>query len=738
MNIVANAVVRGENVLFGSKNHQAVDVVLQRIYGIQEQPMILKFGQNAKEGLFAEQLLTAVDRALGLDENSLKTLKDNFETELENIAKKEREFWDEINRCYQIRNKISSLDALITSIEIRLPEELKKILPKDNKQQITPRILNSIKSYIIKIETGRINFFDRILGLLGFPIDKILINKIRNILFKQWANTAIENYFLKRLEDKASLLQIAKDLCDSVDLSNLYSECLTLRGKPEAFVAKVIELEMQLNRLQEAKLKIGPKYIDILMSERLKHLGVKVRNNLADYLATVKRIEEDRIGGSLVEELRKQKKQLFSSVVKAFPALCVTNLSVRHVVPLDMNIIDLVVIDEASQCDIASALPMLVRGKRAVIIGDEKQLIHVSNISKIDDQQLQSKHGLIEVEEQRFLYSTQSLFDLCKSTIGTSGIYTILKDHYRSRAEIVQFSNEVFYGNQLRVWTDYRQLKQTGEVDGIFWHDIKGKVVRPSGGSAYNLEEVKEVVNILKRIIPKALEKHATVGIVTPFKEQENKIKDLLLRSVSIEAMETMDLKIDTAHGYQGDERDIIIFSPVVSSDMVERTRGFLLHTQNLFNVAITRPRAELHVVGDRDACANSKIEYLEKFAQYVNRLSKINLYKEGKYSQLFDSQWEKLFYDKLKERGINTTPQLSIHQYKLDLAITDCDPQVNIEIDGEFCHRDITGERCVSDVKRDIRLALMGWIVKRFWVYELKYDLERCLREIETLVKKP
>jgi len=289
----------------------------------------------------------------------------------------------------------------------------------------------------------------------------------------------------------------------------------------------------------------------------------------------------------------------------------------------------------------------------------------------------------------------------------------------------------------LRVWTDYRQLKETGEVEGICWHDVKGKVIRPSGGSAYNIEESKAVVDVLQGLIPKALGKGASIGIVTPFREQENKIKDLVLRGVTVDIMEALDLKIDTAHGYQGDERDIIIFSPVVSSGMQELTRGFLTHTQNLFNVAITRPRAELHIVGDREACAKSKIEYLEKFVQYVGRARKVDVFKKGQYKELFDSQWEEMFYYKLKGRGIEATPQLAIHQYKLDLAILDHEPPINVEIDGELYYRDITGERCIGDIKRDIRLSMMGWIVKRFWVYEFKYDLERCIEEVHALVNR-
>ncbi|MDP8212125.1 MAG: AAA domain-containing protein [Candidatus Zapsychrus exili] len=736
INVIANAVARGQNVLFGSKNHQAVDVVLQRIYEIQEQPMILKFGQNARESIFAEQLLTSIDKSIAYDSNSLEATRKEYFDELSSIGKREVEVWDNIHKCYEARNSISKLEVLISSIEDRLLPDLASIL-LSNVDCIDSNInVNNIHILTKKELSGRHGVVDLFLKLLGKNIEKRLRAAINKLLNGKGLADVVKHYYLAKIEKSSKLTDLAQQIVDSKKLVVLYHKCSKLRLEENSSVKKVTEYEEILSSLQSNKLKISPKYIDVLMCEKFKSLGSGVRNDISDYVATAKRIENDRVGGDLVDTLRKEKKRLFSSVSKVFPALSVSNLSVRHVAPLDIGIFDLVVIDEASQCDIASALPMLVRAKRAVIIGDEKQLIHVSNISKVDDQQIQTKHDLTEVSEQRFLYSTQSLFDLARSTIATSGVYTILKDHYRSRAEIIQFSNEAFYGNQLRVWTDYRQLKQSGKIDGIHWHDVKGAVVRPASGSAHNLEEANKVVDVLEGIIETALQQKATVGIVTPFRDQVNKIRDYVLRKLPPERLETLDLKIDTAHGYQGDERDVMIFSPVVSRGMGDRTKGFLSHTQNLFNVAITRPRAELHIVGDREACANSGIEYLEKFVRYFNKKDKINPYRKGAYTELFDSKWEEMFYTKLKERGIKTEPQLGVHQYKLDLAVLENDAYINIEIDGEAYHRDITGERCVSDIKRDLQLNMMAWIVKRFWVYELKYDLERCLSEVDLLVK--
>ncbi|MEN9763143.1 MAG: hypothetical protein RI906_2969, partial [Pseudomonadota bacterium] len=84
---------------------------------------------------------------------------------------------------------------------------------------------------------------------------------------------------------------------------------------------------------------------------------------------------------------------------------------------------------------------------------------------------------------------------------------------------------------------------------------------------------------------------------------------------------EKAELLVDTVHRFQGDERDVMIFSPVVSHGITPGALGFLRSNGNLFNVAITRARGLLHVVGDRNAASACGVDYLEKFASYVNRL---------------------------------------------------------------------------------------------------------------------
>jgi superfamily I DNA and/or RNA helicase len=77
---------------------------------------------------------------------------------------------------------------------------------------------------------------------------------------------------------------------------------------------------------------------------------------------------------------------LAAQVANVMPGWAVTSLSAKGRVPFESGLFDLVVIDEASQCDIASVLPLLFRAKRAVIIGDPQQLRHISRLTAANDQ----------------------------------------------------------------------------------------------------------------------------------------------------------------------------------------------------------------------------------------------------------------------------------------------------------------------------------------------------------------
>ena len=93
-------------------------------------------------------------------------------------------------------------------------------------------------------------------------------------------------------------------------------------------------------------------------------------------------------------------------------------------------------------------------------------------------------------------------------------------------------------------------------------------------------------------------------------------------------------------------------------------------------------------------------------------------------------SDWEKKLYKELYKREIITVPQYKEEQYSLDLALFVGDRKLDIEVDGEKYHRRWDGELMTRDQIRNRRLIELGWDVKRFWVYELRDDMAKCMNQ--------
>jgi superfamily I DNA and/or RNA helicase/very-short-patch-repair endonuclease len=416
---------------------------------------------------------------------------------------------------------------------------------------------------------------------------------------------------------------------------------------------------------------------------------------------------------------------------------------------LEPGFFDLLVIDEASQCDIASVIPLLYRAKRVVVIGDPNQLSHISSLSLKQDTQLLTKHGLID-SYATWGYSRNSLFDRALGFCHSDNIVNLL-EHHRSHADIIEFSNIHFYKGQLRIATHYRKLRRPmTSGPAIRWEDVQGTVTRPSGGSINNKKEAQVLVKELERLVSQGYQ--GTIGAVSPFRAQALYIRELLHKDypdLEQKLITKFDFEVDTVHKFQGDERDLILFSPVVSLNCPDSSLRFLGRTGNLFNVAVTRARASLIVIGDRQSILQCGVNYLEEFAKYVDSLeTKV----EQKYIDLDElgpvypnvsnpehvSEWEKILYYALYKSGIRTIPQYPVEKYRLDLAlITENSRRLDIEVDGERYHRDWNGELCQRDRLRNCRLQEYGWDVLRFWVYEVRDDLEGCVKRVRGWMDK-
>jgi len=365
-----------------------------------------------------------------------------------------------------------------------------------------------------------------------------------------------------------------------------------------------IQAVNRVKELQNQQHDVGMSLVRSHWLEQVKALDTATIQQARYYVSAVEQLAGE-YDSAQYRELKSAEEAYFPAALKVFPIWATTNLSTKTNLPLTPELFDILVIDEASQCDVPSALPLLYRARRVMIIGDRNQIRHVATLHQDSDLDASAKFG---VASGAFLYNTHSLFDIAHRSVGTRPGHIMLKEHYRSDAQIITFSNEEFYDNQLVLRTDLqrrgvpRDFIDTG--CGAFWVHVDGTAERPPGGSAFNRAELETLQNLAPALLESLRQYetddyHFSLGIVTPYREQANRISNWLSRGFGRDH----GIQVGTAHTFQGNEHDVMIFSSVLAPGLSEGSLNWLNRTENLLNVAITRARLLMIVLGNWDYC---------------------------------------------------------------------------------------------------------------------------------------
>jgi very-short-patch-repair endonuclease len=503
--------------------------------------------------------------------------------------------------------------------------------------------------------------------------------------------------------------------------------------------ARIMQLQAQAstlrplaNILQETEAVLGqlrdraPGLLHACLRRRFSRLAPQERQRLLQMRNTLDHARDTAIGEGARIRWQRFFQDQFDLLIRCFPLWAVPSLSARHGLPLAPAIADAAVLDEASQCDVASAIPLLYRTKRAVIIGDPNQLRPVHNMKPGRNRQLLRKHGLLTPTLAQFDFLQSSLYDLAAAT-PKAGEPVLLRDHFRCHPDIAAYCNSLVYKGQLRVLTDESRLRRPkGRKAGIAWTEVAGTAEAAAAGGAVCQEEIGAVGRELNRLLVED-RFDGTVGVVTPFKEQAKRVRDWAESNMPPDLLRKAEFVSATADGFQGDQRDVILCSPVYQPGLPRGAEWYVTSkdTRNLWNVAISRAQALLHVLGNREMCLQSDVNHLVL-------LAKLSLtppsYDPGK--PVFESVWERRLYDALVAVGVTPFTQYPLAGCRLDLAFRDA--CLDVEVDGERYHRDAQGRRKAEDLWRDLAIRAAGWTVLRFWVYELSEDMPACLRKIQ------
>lgn len=727
--ILINAAYRGETVLFASKNNKAVDAVEERVNAIGPRPTLLRLGAGNLQERMTDYLTRVLSVSASEHERSRLVVAQHRH---EMLRMKQSRIERDLDSVIEKRNRLDQREQEVEAARVLLGE----VAFHGATNVDLPGARHQVNQLERAMRRGTKATASPLARAMWFVVGRGRERKAEEA--QEGFRTTAEHLGLTlpfEVNDdqdaQERLINLAHAHLDATDAAVDYLgalAALTSLPGPDALSHERSSVadDIALNS-------------DQLWNSWLRTLSDRMTPQQRTDLAKYRAISQQISAGARSKALRRQQIQLFPNISKFLPCWAVTSLSVRNRIPFQAEFFDLVVIDEASQCDIASALPLLMRAKRAVVIGDPMQLRHVSKLHSTRDETLMATHGITHLPQ--WSYSSQSLFDLAASIVDGRCLVD-LRDHHRSDADIISFSNEYFYEGRLRVATHYDRLNRPDTDRAVRWIQVDGRVTTPSGGSSLNLPEAEAAVTELERLAQQGYS--GSVGIVTPFRPQANRILDMARSRPSLTAfLNSSDFTVGTAHSFQGDERDVIIFSPVVADGVSPGSLRFLQNNSNLFNVAITRARAALLIVGDARESSIRQLDYLAAFARHVDSLDGTTRLSADYVSEDFGptyptndgptvSDWEKELYEALHARGIVTTPQLPVEQYSLDLALIDGTRRLDIEVDGERYHRAWDNELKRRDQLRNRRMIELGWDVMRFWVYQVRDDLDGCVDRVD------
>jgi very-short-patch-repair endonuclease len=425
-----------------------------------------------------------------------------------------------------------------------------------------------------------------------------------------------------------------------------------------------------------------------------------VLSALQGYATAIGRIGQGT--GPNATRYRRDARQAMLNAAGAVPCWIMSHARVSESMPAEIGAFDLVIVDEASQSDLW-ALPAILRGKKILVVGDDKQVspdpgfIAAQRIQELRDRFLADQPFGTEMTPEK------SLYDLAAQVFAAQQV--ILREHFRCVPPIIAYSNRVFYKGAIR---PLRIPRSSERIDpplvDIYVPDGTRNRRDCNEYEAHVIAE--EIAALLKddRFAERSLGVVSLLGM-----EQAKYIDSLVRQRCEDGALLRRRFECGDARTFQGSERDIMFLSLVVDGQNCRALSGNLFDQR--FNVAGSRARDRMYLVRSVKASELSDKDLrLTLLSHFENPLVPDEVDSESLIDRC-ESGFERSVYFELTSRGFRVIPQVRTGAYRIDMVVEGAgDARLAIECDGDEFHGP---DRWQHDVSRQRVLERAGW---EFW----------------------
>ncbi len=338
---------------------------------------------------------------------------------------------------------------------------------------------------------------------------------------------------------------------------------------------------------------------------------------------------------------------------RIFPIMITTCIS-AHKLGDPEPMFDMTIIDEASQCNTAVSLVPIIRGENLMLVGDPQQLNPVILLDELTNQKLRKRYQVSDEYDYRrnSIYKTFLACDAVSDEV-------LLHNHYRCNRRIIDFNNQKYYNSKLNICSN------STDPQPLVYMDVKSS---PGGIKNTADREVEEIIKYAR------LNRDKAIGVITPFVNQKKLIEEALQQE------RLQNVVCGTVHAFQGDEKDVVLFSTAITSQTQAGTYEWLKNNRELINVATSRARDKLIVLSDQENLARlhqkDGEDDLFELVEYVKRNGQTQITKKHTNSRAlgvkpFSTATEEAFMANLNHALENIWLSQNRFQVKKEVAIS-------------------------------------------------------------------
>ena len=430
-----------------------------------------------------------------------------------------------------------------------------------------------------------------------------------------------------------------------------------------------------------------------------RRLSPSVKSALVQFVRALAKIGKGT--GKTASTNRRDARDAMARCYDAVPCWIMPTWRVAEQLPPELGAIDLVIIDEASQSDVTE-LPALLRGKKIIVVGDDRQVSPTAPFVTQEKISQLRHHHLGDLPFDTLLEPGESIYDLMRAVFPNERL--MLKEHFRCVEPIIRFSMQ-FYPEKmlpLRIPAPQERLDPP-LVDIYLPHGTRAKHRK------INATEADVIVDEIAALTTRQDMQKRTIGVISLIgAEQAAFIRAKLSETVGEEVMQRHSILCGDSATFQGTERDVVFLSMV--ADSMHKSALTMLRYEQRFNVAVSRARDRVVLVRSvkREELNPNDLK-ARLIAHFENPMPDVKV-SSDELSKC-DSDFERDLMSRLLERGYRVQGQVGSAGYHIDMVAEGANgARLAIECDGDRFHGP---EQWRQDMNRQRVLERVGW---RFW----------------------